>query len=151
MYPSFRLPRSFYQNNCVNTIIKPILTGNKKHPFTVFVSFSTQHGTTLCRLYFTAFLSYLVRLCLTILHICLVSQGKTTKVKKTTKMMMKMTKFLQYLDSSGKFKKKLLCKVQRSIYQQFQFHHNFINFSLLFFIRIFCILLKLLHFPMIAM
>ena len=52
---------------------------------------------------------------------------------------MEMIKFLQYLESSGKFRKNPLCKIYRSIYQQ---NDNFISFSLLFFIRIFCILLK---------
>ena len=40
--------------------------------------------------------------------------------------MMKMTKFLQYLESSDKFRKNLLCKVCRSIYQQ---KNNFISIS----------------------
>ena len=42
---------------------------------------------------------------------------ETTKLKKITKNNdEKMTKFLQYLESSGKFRKKFLCKVYRSIY-----------------------------------
>ena len=43
VYSSFRLMRSFDVNNCVNTSINPILTGDKNLLFTV-VSFSTWQG-----------------------------------------------------------------------------------------------------------
>ena len=54
---------------------------------------------------------------------------------------MKMTKFLQYLESRGKFRKKKSAKyiqVYIYIYQRRQFYQLFITFM-----RIFCILLKL--------
>ena len=63
--------------------------------------------------------------------------------KATKKIMMKITKFLQYLKSRDKFRKNLFCKVYKSIYLQ---KDNFSVFYYLFFIRIFCILLKLFHY-----
>ena len=45
VYPSFRLMRrGSDKNNCVNTSIKPIMTGDKNLLFMVFVSFSTWQG-----------------------------------------------------------------------------------------------------------
>ena len=45
VYPSSRLlGRNFDENNCVNTSINLLLTGDKNPLFKFFVSFSTQKG-----------------------------------------------------------------------------------------------------------
>ena len=70
----------------------------------------------------------------TILCIVVKKKDKTTKTTTTTTTTttknMKMTKFLQYLESPFKFRKKLFSKLSRSICQQ---KDNFISFSLSFF------------------
>ena len=57
------------------------------------------------------------------------SQNMKKRWRKLWKIMMKMMKFLQYLESSDKFRKNLFYKGYRSMYQQ---KDNFISFSLLF-------------------
>ena len=68
--------------------------------------------------------------------------------------MMKTTEFLEYLEYQGIFWKNIFCKVYKGIYHQYVKHVKYISSEMqyyqliivFYFMRIFYILLKLLHF-----